>query len=103
MRSNGKASVSEDDRMKVDSGWLAILRASGGQSLAATGALGLFLWIARRGWIPPLAPWMIQLTALAMCIFAGLFAVSFLVALGRIAFAILEVLWAYYRSRKQRK
>ncbi|MFP3584695.1 hypothetical protein SCB29_13825 [Paraburkholderia sp. SIMBA_055] len=66
--------VSEDRGVKIESGWLAVLRASGGQSFAAAAGLGLFLWCNHRGWMPPLSPWMIQAASLGMCIFTCLFA-----------------------------
>jgi hypothetical protein len=46
--------------MTLDSKWLEILKASGWQTTAIAAACGLFLLLSRWGWLPPLAPWMVQ-------------------------------------------
>jgi len=92
--------VSEDRGVKIESGWLAVLRASGGQSFAAAAGLGLFLWCNHRGWMPPLSPWMIQAAWLGMCIFTCLFGVGFFVTIARLAYAGADLLWTIRRVRK---
>jgi hypothetical protein len=54
--------------MTPDPRWLEILKASGWQTTALTAAFGLFLLAGRTGWLPPLAPWMIQLAALGLLV-----------------------------------
>jgi hypothetical protein len=49
--------------MTLGSGWLDILKASGWQTTAIASACGLFLLSAHWGWLPPLAPWMMQIAS----------------------------------------
>jgi hypothetical protein len=63
----------------LDSKWLEILKESGWKLTAIAGACGLFLIAARRGWIPPLDPWMVQLAAFGLLL-CGLLAVASLIA-----------------------
>ncbi len=51
--------------MAPDPKWLEILKASGWQTTAIAVACGLFLLLARLGWLPPLEPWMTLLAAFA--------------------------------------
>jgi hypothetical protein len=64
--------------MTLDPRWLEILKASGWQTAAIAVAGGAFLLIARLGWMPPLAPWMIQL-AWAVLLFSSLLAIASLI------------------------
>ena len=61
--------------MILDSKWLEILKASGWQTTAIAAACGLFLLLARWGWLPPLAPWMVQIAAFGL-VLCGLLAVT---------------------------
>jgi hypothetical protein len=60
-----------------DPRWLEILKASGWQTAAVAIACGLFLLIARWGWLPPLDAWMIQLATIVFLICGSLAVASF--------------------------
>lgn len=53
--------------MAADPRWLEILKASGGQAFALSGACGAILLAAHLEWIPPLEPWMVQAAVFAFC------------------------------------
>jgi hypothetical protein len=67
--------------MTPDPRWLEILKASGWQTAAVATACGSFLLVGAWGWLPPLAPWMIQLAAFGFLLCASLAVVSFISAM----------------------
>lgn len=86
--------------MTPDPRWLAILKASGPQTLAVAIALGLF-WLANRhGFIPPLAPWIVDLTVLGFLICACLTVVSFLVVVMRLGYVAIDTLISVKRAKR---
>ncbi|MCX5890654.1 MAG: super-infection exclusion protein B [Deltaproteobacteria bacterium] len=58
-----------------DPKWLEILKASGWQTTAIAAACGIFLLFARRGWLPPLDPWMILIATFGLLL-CGFLAIS---------------------------
>lgn len=66
-----------------DPKWLEILKASGWQTGALALACGLFLFAGYAGWLPPLAPWMVQLVAFCLLVFGFLAIASTISALFR--------------------
>lgn len=65
--------------MAPDAKWLELLKASGGQTAALAAACGLFLLIARWGWLPPLDAWMVHLATIVFLV-CGFLAVASLIS-----------------------
>lgn len=65
----------------LDPKWLEILKASGWQTGAIALACLLFLLAGHWGWLPPLAPWMVQLAAFVMLVTGLLAAASTIIAI----------------------
>jgi hypothetical protein len=73
--------------MPPDPRWLEILKASGWQTAAVASASGFFLLAVRWGWIPPLEPWMVQLSWIALLL-SGFLAIGSLLSAASTLFPI---------------
>jgi len=87
--------------MAPDPRWLEILKASGWQTAAIAIACGLFLLIARAGWLPSLEPWMTTVAVVGLLLCGCLAISSFLSALFKfVPVQIWIVHWAELRRQK---
>lgn len=89
--------------MNADPRWLGILKASGPQTFALAAAFGLFFLAAKRGLIPALPWWAVQLTVFGFLVCACLAVVSFLVVVMRLLYVALEILVLLARNRRAKR
>lgn len=89
--------------MNADPRWLGILKASGPQTFALAVAFGLFWLVDRRGLIPSLPAWIVQLTVFGFLVCACLTIVSFLVVVMRLLYVGLEIFVLWVRNRRDKR
>jgi Super-infection exclusion protein B len=82
----------------ADPKWLEILKASGGQSAAASLACGVLLLVGHWGWLPPLDPWIVQVATFGLLLFGFLAIASLVTAINKNA-GISE--WITYRIERR--
>jgi hypothetical protein len=87
--------------MVGDPRWLEILKASGWQTAAGAIACGGFLLVARWGWLPPLADWMIILAAFGLLLCGCLAIASFITA--ALKFFPIQVWLVHWRNVAREK
>jgi hypothetical protein len=89
--------------MNADPRWLGILKASGPQTLALAAAFGLFWLVDRRGLIPSLPAWIVQLTVFGFLVCACLAIVSFLTVVIRLLYVVLEIFVLWLRNHRTKR
>ncbi len=87
--------------MTLDSKWLEILKASGWQTTAIAAACGLFLLFAHWGWLPPLAPWIIQIAAFGI-VLCGFLAVAAILSSAPVQNWIMHLITIHKQKRAVR-